>query len=80
VPAVVTRATPVGTAYVGDFAGASRLYSREASRIDWSEGVYDATAGASDFERNLVRFRCELRMGGPAWLKPAAFAEVALTA
>lgn len=50
----------------------------EEARIDWSENTFDpdftdATGtGASDFERNLIRFRAEMR-AKTAVLRPQAF-------
>src|SRR5262249_4301061 len=65
-----------GTGLVGDFGSGARLYMTEEARIDWSEAVYDKTfdsnAGATDWERNMLRFRAEMR-GKPAVLRPSAF-------
>jgi HK97 family phage major capsid protein len=66
VPVVSTPACPVGTAYACDFLGSTRLYVREEMRLDWSENVYDPDAlgagvGATDFERNMLRMRAEMR-------------------
>jgi HK97 family phage major capsid protein len=78
-PVVVTTAMPTGTGLLGDFRGSVRLEVAEDARVDWSENVYDATAGASDFQRNLVRFRCEGRFG-LAVMRPRAFVEVDMAA
>ena len=65
--AVVTSTVVTeGIGYLVDFAGSTELREREGVRVDWSENVYDPNAlgeneGASDFERNLVRFRGEGR-------------------
>ena len=75
---------PVGVGLLGDFAGSAKLYVREEAVVDWSENLYRPDAlgvgiGASDFERNLLTFRCEERFG-LAVLRPSAFTEVDLTA
>lgn len=67
-PAIVTSALTGTDAFLVDFQGSTRLWEREAVRVDWSENVYDPDAlgagvGASDFERNLLRFRGEGRFG-----------------
>jgi len=68
---------PVGQALLGDWQFANFL-EMEGVRVEWSEAVYDSGAGASDFERNLVRFRCEGRFGFYVG-RPAAWAVVDLT-
>jgi len=64
-PVVVSTSIAAGTALLGDFKGSSLLVMRQQARVDWSEGVFDPTfeagAGATDFERNLIRFRAEMR-------------------
>lgn len=62
VPVVVSPSLADGTAVVADFSVAE-LHLREDATMDWSENVYDATAGATDFQRNLLRFRLEGRAG-----------------
>jgi HK97 family phage major capsid protein len=81
-PVVVSVAMPQGTAIAADFAGSVRLFVREEARIDWNEGTYDPDAlgegvGASDFSRNIVRFRCEGRFGLGV-LRPAGIAKIAI--
>lgn len=74
-----TPAVPAGTGVLGDFRDSAFTVSREQAHIDWSESTFDAVAGASDFQRNMVRFRCEERVGF-AITRPLAFCEVDLTA
>ncbi len=76
-PVALSTQMPVGQALLGDWAFACFL-EMEGVRVEWSEAVYDSGAGASDFERNLVRFRCEGRYGFYVG-RPAAFALVDLT-
>ncbi|MFP8882559.1 phage major capsid protein [Streptomyces mangrovi] len=83
VPVVVSEAAPIGTAYLADFSQ-MRLHIREEGRLDWSENVYDPDAlgtgvGASDWERNMIRFRYEGRFGLEV-RRPSAIVEVDLTA
>jgi HK97 family phage major capsid protein len=83
-PVVVTTAMAAGTAVLGDWRGAAKLYIREEARLDWSENIYrpdalGAGVGASDFERNLVTWRAEGRFG-LAVLRPSNFIEVDVTA
>jgi hypothetical protein len=57
---------------------------REDVTIDWSENLYDPDAlgagiGASDFERNMVRFRCEGRFG-LAIKRPAGIVKITFAA
>ena len=51
--------------FLVDLDGSLRLVEREGVRVDWSENVYDPLfnegAGATDFERNMLRFRAEGR-------------------
>ncbi|MEU2719609.1 phage major capsid protein [Streptomyces smyrnaeus] len=82
-PVVVTDAATTGTAYLADFRQ-MRLQVRQDGMLDWSENVYDpdalgAGSGASDFERNMLRFRFEGRFGLEI-LRPSAIVEVDLTA
>jgi HK97 family phage major capsid protein len=62
-PVALSVGMTQGYAILADFAGSTRLYTREQVRVDWSENVYDAQVGANDFERNLVRYRAEGRWG-----------------
>jgi HK97 family phage major capsid protein len=67
IPVVATPACPDGAGWLADF-GSTRLFVTEEVSLTWFEGVYDANAfgtgdGASDFERNLIRFRVEGRFG-----------------
>jgi HK97 family phage major capsid protein len=82
-PVVVTDAATTGTAYLADFSQ-MRLQVRQDGVLDWSENVYDADAlgegvGASDFERNMLRFRFEGRFGLEI-LRPSSIVEIDLTA
>lgn len=65
VAVVVSTSIAAGTALLGDFRGSALLVMRQQARVDWSEGVFDPTfeagVGATDFERNLIRFRAEMR-------------------
>ncbi|MCD9145788.1 phage major capsid protein [Streptomyces albireticuli] len=84
VPVVTSTAVTAGTAYLADFARATRLQVRQEGLLDWSENMYDPNAlgtgvGASDFERNMLRFRFEGRFGLEI-LRPSAIVEVDLTA
>lgn len=81
-PVVTTPACPVGTAYVADWVGSTRLYLREDARLDWSENVYSADKwgagqGGSLFEANEIMFRAEMRAGF-AVLRPSGVVKVAL--
>ena len=40
---------------------AVELKEREGVTIDWSENTYDSAAGKNDWEKNLIRWRCEGR-------------------
>ncbi|MFE3109350.1 phage major capsid protein [Kitasatospora indigofera] len=83
-PVVVSPAVATGTAYLVDWQAATRLHVLEDGTLDWSENLYDPNAlgagvGASDFERNMIRFRFEGRFGLEI-LRPSAIVEVDLTA
>lgn len=83
VPVVVSDAATTGTAYLADFSQ-MRLQVRQDGVLDWSENVYDPDAisagvGASDFERNMLRFRFEGRFGLEI-LRPSAIVEVDMAA
>lgn len=82
-PVVVTDAATTGTAYLADFRQ-MRLQVRQDGVLDWSENVYDPNAlgagsGASDFQRNMLRFRFEGRFGLEI-LRPSSIVEIDLTA
>lgn len=82
-PVVVTEAATTGTAHLADFSQ-MRLQVRQDGILDWSENVYDPDAisagvGASDFERNMLRFRFEGRFGLEI-LRPSSIVEIDLTA
>jgi HK97 family phage major capsid protein len=82
-PVVVTDAATDGTAYLADFRQ-MRLQVRQDGVLDWSENVYDPDAlgsgvGASDFQRNMLRFRFEGRFGLEI-LRPSSIVEIDLTA
>jgi HK97 family phage major capsid protein len=79
IPVMVTNSIPVGTALLGSFATSAILYETGGIAIDWSENGFDPTAdggdGASDFERNAIRFRAEGRWG-LAVTRPLGFVAV----
>lgn len=84
VPVVLCTSVTVGTGWLADFTGSTTLKVREEAAIDWSENTYDPNAlgtgdGASDFERNMIRFRCEGRFGF-AVTRPAGVVKVSLAA
>lgn len=70
-PKIGTSVIPAGTAYLGDWAQ-TRLYVRDGGRLD-------ADASGVLFDKNQVKLRYEGRFGW-AVLRPAAFAEIDLTA
>ncbi|MFJ4879345.1 HK97 family phage prohead protease [Streptomyces sp. NPDC088745] len=83
VPVVVSDAATTGTAHLADFSQ-MRLQVRQDGVLDWSENMYDPNAlgagqGASDFERNMLRFRFEGRFGLEI-LRPSAIVEVDMAA
>jgi HK97 family phage major capsid protein len=63
VPVALSLGMTEGQAILADFAGSTQLWEREQTRVDWSENVYDSVSGTTDFERNLIRYRCEGRWG-----------------
>jgi HK97 family phage major capsid protein len=71
VPVVLTPAMTPGTAIMGDFAGGSRIFSRQEATIDFTEALL--------FKQNKVTFRAELRMGFGV-LRPKAFVLIDLAA
>lgn len=82
IPVVVSNSMAAGTALLGAFASSAILYVTGGVRVDWSENVYDPDAlgegvGASDFERNMLRFRAE-RRANIAVTRPLGFVEIAL--
>ncbi|MFB7474575.1 phage major capsid protein [Kitasatospora sp. NPDC056184] len=83
-PVVTSLSATVGTTHLVDWQAATRLHVLEDGVLDWSENMYDKDAlgagvGASDFERNMIRFRFEGRFGLEI-LRPSAIVEVDLTA
>ncbi|GEK03508.1 phage major capsid protein [Streptomyces sp. 1-11] len=83
VPVVVSDAATDGSALLADFSQ-TRLQVRQDGVLDWSENVYDPNAlgtgsGATDFERNMLRFRFEGRFGLEI-LRPSAIVKIDLTA
>ncbi|GGV06299.1 hypothetical protein GCM10010495_18040 [Kitasatospora herbaricolor] len=83
-PVVTSSSQTVGTTHLVDWQAATRLHVLEDGTLDWSENLYDPNAlgagvGASDFERNMIRFRFEGRFGLEI-LRPSAIVEVDLTA
>ncbi|MPZ66127.1 MAG: hypothetical protein GEU83_11635 [Pseudonocardiaceae bacterium] len=67
-PVVVSTSLAANTAYLVDFAGSTELHMRQDATVDWSENLYDPDAlgagvGASDWARNLIRWRAEMRAG-----------------
>ncbi|MER5352764.1 phage major capsid protein [Kitasatospora sp. NPDC002551] len=83
-PVVTSLSQTVGTTHLVDWQAATRLHVLEDGVLDWSENMYDKDAlgsgvGASDFERNMIRFRFEGRFGLEI-LRPSAIVEVDLTA
>lgn len=87
-PVVVSEAAEPGGAFLADFSQV-RLQLRQEGMLDWSENMYDANAfpdaetpearGASDFERNMIRFRFEGRFGLEI-LRPSSIVHVDLVA
>lgn len=71
VPVVLDAGIAAGTGLVGDWSTVT-LVTRQGVKMDWSE------AGAL-FEKNLVKFRAEARLG-VAFKRPGALATVDLTA
>jgi HK97 family phage major capsid protein len=81
-PVVCSVSCPVGVAWLADWTGSTKLYVREDARLDWSENTFDPNAlgagvGASDFARNMIRFRAEGRFGF-AVTRPSGVVRVAL--
>ncbi|WP_332758917.1 phage major capsid protein [Streptomyces sp. MT206] len=83
-PVVSTTAQTAGVAHLANFRLATELQIAEDLRLDWSENMYDEDAlgagvGASDFARNMIRFRAEMDAGLKIY-QPSAIVEIDLTA
>lgn len=83
-PVVSTTAQTAGVAHLANFKLATELQIAEDLRFDWSENTYDPDAlgedvGASDFQRNMIRFRAEMDAGLKIY-QPSAIVEIDLTA
>ncbi|WP_405830790.1 MULTISPECIES: phage major capsid protein [unclassified Streptomyces] len=83
-PVVTTTAQTAGVAHLANFKLATELQIAEDLRLDWSENTYDpdgvsAGVGASDFQRNMIRFRAEMDAGLKIY-QPSAIVEIDLTA
>lgn len=83
VPVVLSTSVAVGTGYLADFTSSTRLHVREEAAVDWSENIWRPDAlgtgvGASDFQRNLITFRCEMR-AGLAVTRPTGVVQLDLT-
>ncbi|WP_432836148.1 phage major capsid protein [Dactylosporangium sp. CA-092794] len=83
-PVVASPAVAVGTGYLADWTGSTQLFMREEVNIRASEAVYDPDAlgagvGASDFQRNLVRYLAEGRVGFGV-LRPSGVVKIDLSA
>jgi HK97 family phage major capsid protein len=83
-PVVTTIAQTAGVAHLANFRLATELVVAEDVRFDWSENIYDPNAlgtgvGASDFQRNMIRFRAEMDAGLKIF-QPSAIVEIDLTA
>lgn len=60
---VTSTAVPTGVGIVADWAGSMVLRMREDAVMEWFNSAYDAAAAATDYQRNLVQARAELRAG-----------------
>ncbi|MFJ7154642.1 phage major capsid protein [Streptomyces sp. NPDC101118] len=83
-PVVSTTAQTAGVAHLVNFRLATELQLVEDIRFDWSENIYDPDAisegvGATDFQRNMIRFRAEMDAGLKIF-QPSAIVEIDLTA
>jgi len=76
VPVALSTQQPQATGLLFD-RRAVQLYERQGVDLSWSESVYDADARATDFERNLIRWRSEGRWAFAIY-RPAAIVEIAL--
>lgn len=81
-PVVTSTTLTAGKGFLVDFAGSTKLWEREGVRVDWSESTWDpafdrggGVLGATDFERNMIRFRAEGRWGF-AVTRPAGVVEI----
>lgn len=68
IPVIPSVGCIPGTAFLADFAGSTRLWSREEAQISWSESVtvkdlYGTGLDGNLFESNQVIFRAEGRWG-----------------
>lgn len=70
-PLIPSKAIPLGTALVGDFAIGAQLFIREGVNVLISDSDQD------DFIKNKVTLLGEMRAALPVW-RPPAFAEVEL--
>jgi HK97 family phage major capsid protein len=82
IPVVQCNAVPATKAIVGAWGSSSVLHTTGDVAIDWSQETYDPNAlgagvGASDFQRNMLRFRAEQRVQ-VSWTRPAGFVVVTL--
>lgn len=80
---VTSTLLTAGTAYLVHTPSV-KGWERESVQVDWSENTYDPDAlgsgvGASDFQRNMIRFRAEGRWGFAA-LRPTGIVELDMAA
>ena len=74
-PVVASPLIAEGTALVGAFGEGAIVYDREQARVSFAETGLGDNAGEELFERNLIRFRGESRIGlGVAF--PQAFCSI----
>jgi len=83
-PVVTSTSQTAGVAHLANFRQATELQVVEDVRLDWSENIYDPDAlgegvGATDFQRNMIRFRAEMDAGLKIF-QPSAIVEIDLTA
>lgn len=62
IPVVVSNAMTENNGLLGDFRKGAALYRTDGVRLDWSEATYDSVSGATDWSRNMLRWRAELRV------------------
>jgi len=84
IPVAVSTSATVGTGYLVNFAGSTRLWARQDAVVDWSEGLYSPDkfgtgVGGTLFEANKIVFRWEGRFGF-AVTRPRGVIEIDLTA
>lgn len=80
-PVIVTPSLSEGTGLLVDFKGSTCLWERQAAELSWTEGFFDASdgnGGSSDFQKNLLRFRAEARVGF-AVTRPSGVIAITLT-